>query len=60
MSCLVTDLLQLLESSMFVRVRREQRGKKGVREGRKEMGKEGGRREDRLLSLGATTLTVLK
>lgn len=40
MSCLVTDLLQLLESSMFVRVRREQRGKKGVREGRKEMGKE--------------------
>lgn len=45
---------------MFVMVRREQRGKKGVREGRKEMGKEGGRRGSRFLSLGAITLTVLK
>lgn len=45
---------------MFVMVRREQRGRKGVREGRKEMGREGGRRESRFLSLGAITLTALK
>lgn len=60
MSCLVTDLLELLESNLFVKGRREESREEGIWRKKNEMG-ERGRKKGREIAISwSNNLQMLK